>query len=846
MNTAPITGNGRSASASKEYLGPRESSIQGLVFALVCLLGLLAYIVYVQYREAEADAKSATRNLVEVIESHVSNDFSRVDGVLTYIATRVSASDLQGPPTSLVQATQEKRLADLRSSFPIIDGLFIFDAEGILRYGSPQNSKRISIADRPHFQQLRDNPEAQVSFSDAEITRTTGKWSIAQLRALRDEKGRFLGTVNALIALEHVGKAFGNIDVGPGGVMLLRRSDTSRLTLRIPRNNEKDFNQPLPPNNPIRQRIEAGEQAATLTLVASTDGVERIASFKRLVSAPFYVQVALAKGHYLADWQRDSIDIAGFALLLVLGFGFVIWKLKRDAATIEAANSARRETAQRHALLVAASPSGIWQTDAQGTCTFVSPQWSELAGITADSAIGHGWASGLHPEDRERIHSEWVETARTDARTYHSDFRFSHPDGRIIWVHSQAVAETDASDQVIGWIGTITDITAQKEIESALRESDAFVKGVLDSVQSNIAVIDPDGFILAVNQNWRLFSTENSLQVGQMTPKTDIGTNYIAVCLASSVTEPKADLSAGEGVRAVLAGRLPAFECEYRCDAPDEERWFTMTVSPLGSPKLGAVVVHTNITERKRAELALEHQTAALAHSNAELDQFAYVASHDLRQPLRMVNSYVQMLERRLADKLDDETRDMMHFATDGAKRMDQMLVSLLEYSRVGRKGEPLAPLASRSGVDEAMQFLAPAITEAHATVRVSGDWPEILASRDEFTRLWQNLIGNAVKYSAPDRAPEIDIAVVPDGDGWRFSVADNGIGIEPAQFDRLFKVFQRLHTREQYEGTGIGLAVARKIVERHGGRIWVESGGMGQGCRFYFGLPALAVEASS
>jgi PAS domain S-box-containing protein len=245
-----------------------------------------------------------------------------------------------------------------------------------------------------------------------------------------------------------------------------------------------------------------------------------------------------------------------------------------------------------------------------------------------------------------------------------------------------------------------------------------------------------------------------------------------------------------------------------------------------------------DITKRKEAEHALQQQTDALARSNAELEQFAYVASHDLRQPLRMVNSYVQMLERRLADRLDDDTREMMHFVVDGAKRMDQMLVSLIEYSRVGRKGEPLALLSSRTGVDEALRFLAPAIREANATVRVSGDWPDVVASRDEFTRLWQNLIGNAVKYRTPDRAPDIAITVTPDANNWRFCVADNGIGIAPAQFDRLFKVFQRLVTRNQYEGTGIGLAVARKIVERHGGQLWVESAGAGQGCRFCFSLP--------
>jgi PAS domain S-box-containing protein len=299
----------------------------------------------------------------------------------------------------------------------------------------------------------------------------------------------------------------------------------------------------------------------------------------------------------------------------------------------------------------------------------------------------------------------------------------------------------------------------------------------------------------------------------------------------------------GERLEAHFSGQIGYYECESRMRHKEGhwvwvlDRGRVSTWTAEGKP-LWMAGTHWDITERKQAEHTLQKQSDALTRSNADLEQFAYAVSHDLRQPLRMVNSYVQMLERCLADTLDDDTRGMMHFAVDGAKRMDQMLVSLLEYSRVGRKGEPLAPMASWAGVDEALRFLAPVIHEAHATVRVSGDWPEVLASRDEFTRLWQNLIGNAVKYRAPDRAPEIDLTVTPDADGWCFCVADNGIGIAPAQFDRLFKVFQRLVTREQYEGTGIGLAVARKIVERHGGRIWVESAGAGQGCRFCFSLP--------
>ncbi len=249
----------------------------------------------------------------------------------------------------------------------------------------------------------------------------------------------------------------------------------------------------------------------------------------------------------------------------------------------------------------------------------------------------------------------------------------------------------------------------------------------------------------------------------------------------------------------------------------------------------GSLVWHgylNNITQRKEVE-------QALLASNQELEQFAYVASHDLRQPLRMINSYLQMLERRLDQQLKEETRQMMHFARDGATRLDQMLLSLLEYSRVGRKGQPMQPLAAQESLQEALNFLRPQIEETAARITWQPDaWPQVYASRDELTRLFQNLLGNALKYHFPDQPPQIDVQVARVSEGWQFCVQDQGIGIDPSQFDRLFKVFQRLHTRASYEGAGVGLAVARKIVERHGGRIWVESKGEGQGSLFCFVLP--------
>jgi signal transduction histidine kinase len=205
-----------------------------------------------------------------------------------------------------------------------------------------------------------------------------------------------------------------------------------------------------------------------------------------------------------------------------------------------------------------------------------------------------------------------------------------------------------------------------------------------------------------------------------------------------------------------------------------------------------------------------------------------------------MINSYLQLLEKRLGKDLDDENRKMMDFAREGASRLDQMLISLLEYSRVGRKGQPKEDFCLVKAVDEALAFLGPQIQETQAKIQLpkKNQWPTLKASPDEMTRLFQNLLGNALKYTQPGQVPEIELQLQPRDENWVICVADRGIGIDPEQQDRLFKVFQRLHTRADYEGTGVGLAICRKIVERHGGRIWVQSEGLDQGSCFCFLLP--------
>ena len=236
--------------------------------------------------------------------------------------------------------------------------------------------------------------------------------------------------------------------------------------------------------------------------------------------------------------------------------------------------------------------------------------------------------------------------------------------------------------------------------------------------------------------------------------------------------------------------------------------------------------------ERERLLGEVDRYSQELRSSNAELQQFAYVASHDLKEPLRMVASYLQLLERRCGDKLDDDAKVYISFAVDGATRMDDLIRDLLTYSRVGTTKMNLKALDINQVMYRVRGNLKKALEESGAKI-FTDDLPTVFADETQIIQLLQNLVSNAVKYRGSE-PPVITVAVRELEGAWLFSVQDNGIGIPKDQQGRLFQMFSRLHTRDEYEGTGIGLAIAKRIVERHGGHIWVESE-EGKGSTFYF-----------
>jgi two-component system, chemotaxis family, sensor kinase Cph1 len=263
--------------------------------------------------------------------------------------------------------------------------------------------------------------------------------------------------------------------------------------------------------------------------------------------------------------------------------------------------------------------------------------------------------------------------------------------------------------------------------------------------------------------------------------------------------------------------------------------WVDTTIVPLldteGRPRQ-YMAIRAEITERKRAEHKAEQYTLELQRSNAELEQFAYIASHDLQEPLRMVASYTELLGKRYQGKLDDRADKYVGYAVEGAHRMQGMINDLLTYSRVGSQAKPPESIDSGAVLTAVLAHLSQLIEKSNAEI-ICEKLPLISADAVQVGQVFQNLLSNAIKFHG-EKHPQIRISAEPVENAWRFSVVDNGIGIEKESAGRIFQMFQRLHTREEYEGSGIGLAIAKRIVERHGGSIWFDSV-PGQGSTFYF-----------
>jgi PAS domain S-box-containing protein len=392
-----------------------------------------------------------------------------------------------------------------------------------------------------------------------------------------------------------------------------------------------------------------------------------------------------------------------------------------------------------------------------------------------------------------------------------------HKDGREVPVEIGLNPLTTEEGTFV--LAAVIDITARKRAEERFRAA-------VESAPNAVVIVNEAGKILLVNsQTEQLFGYSRDELIAQpveiLVPERF--RRQHPAYRASFLAEPRP--------RPMGAGRDLFGLRKDGTEFPVE-----IGLNPLeteeGTLVLSAIV---DITARKEAEAQLRHAVTELARSNAELEQFAYVASHDLQEPLRAVAGCVQALQQRYHGQLDARADELITHAVDGAVRMQSLISDLLAYSRVATRGQPFVPTDCAAIVKSALANLEVAIAESGARVTYT-ELPTVMGDPTQLTQLFQNLISNACKFRS-QQPLAIHIAAEPHEGAWVFSVRDNGIGIEPQYFERIFGLFQRLHTRVEYAGTGIGLAICKRIVERHGGRIWLESQPQ-QGSTFYFALP--------
>ena len=502
----------------------------------------------------------------------------------------------------------------------------------------------------------------------------------------------------------------------------------------------------------------------------------------------------------------------------VVGFVAAIIDITERTRTTESLLIAteRLDLAQRVARF------GVWDWDIVSNSTVWSEEMFHLFGLDPgiSSASVEVWQGILHPDDRVAA-GQAIEAALREHTMLDSDYRIVTPDQQVRWINATGKATYDDSGRPVRMIGICADITERRQAEEVLRTREQQFQMMFENHDAVMLLINPEtGAIIDANgaaarfygYDFATLISKNINDINALDPN-EIKT----VCSRA------------------LHGERNTFIFPHRI-AGGETRMVEVNASPIthkGQTILFSII--HDITDRIRAEEQLRKTLAELSRSNEELQQFAYVASHDLREPLRMVVSYTELLAKRYGNQLDDAANKFIAYAVEGATRLQRLIDDLLAFSRVGTKRQPQESAPTGELLDAAVHNLQAAIEESGAVITHDA-LPTVRADHSQLIQLFQNLVGNAIKFRRPGAPPHIHVTACNLGQEWQFSVADNGIGIDPQFNERIFVIFQRLHAREQYPGTGIGLAICKRIVERHGGRIWVEST-PGEGTTFHFTL---------
>jgi len=804
--------------------------LAAVVLANLIVVGLAAATIQLDLTSRRQTAQASARMLAGILADEVDHYLQHVSLELRTIADEAGQSaDSPRPPDP---ARLKTFLDRHRARIPGLAEIRLVDPSGRpgLASTGPSLDLPLSLGEMAFFARLREERGAGLTVSRPIGDQTRQQRLLLLGQRIDRPDGGFGGAVIAVLPSAHLTEMFAATRPDPG----MHISLINRQIEFIARHPEPAAMEgaaiTTAAADETRSLIEAGTEAAPLHLLSRIDGQWRTSFLRKVANQPLFFSVGIADETFLKPWRAEAMRIglvaaAFMALSLLLTLAVRRNWAEREAAilALEEAHAEIRAHAERLDMVLRGANDGWWDWDILLDELYVSPRWWEMLGHPPQGSRGSPevWWNRIHSGDRDRVRADLAQSLASDLTTVQIEIQLSHAGGHYLPILMRGYILRDVSGRALRMSGTNTDLTEIRRFEATLQ-------AMFDLSPLGKCRADAEGRILDVNAAL--------LDMMGISRADLIGTVYPGL-----LPRPGPGEEGQQRSRLDATGTFGPFESGLT--RPDGQRVPVrlrgVRIDADGGPASIYLIVE-DISEERTVLQALEERTRDLARSNADLEQFAYVASHDLREPLRMVSSFLGLLERRYTHNLDEEGIQFIAFAKEGAQRMDRLILDLLDFSRIGRASAAPERVALPSVINQAIRNLAVGIAESGAEITVDPALAEAQVNGDptQFISLLQNLIGNAIKYRNPDRPPHIRLTGRLVGGLWEISVADNGIGIEPEYFDRIFRIFQRLHTRDQFEGTGIGLAVCRKIVEHHGGRIWIESV-PGEGSTFVFTLPA-------
>lgn len=487
------------------------------------------------------------------------------------------------------------------------------------------------------------------------------------------------------------------------------------------------------------------------------------------------------------------------------------------------------ESERRFRQLADSMPQLVWTAEPDGNVDYYNSRSSELEGISQVETGKWKWEPVVHPDDVEATIQAW-NYAISSGTFYEIAHRIRLKTGIFKWFLSRGIPIKDDKGKTIKWYGTATDIHLQKAIEEKLNQTLSQLALSESKLKEAQKLAHTGSFLIDLN-TYRVEGSDELYRILEINKELQLNVNNL---LKNLYEEDR--MSVYKLINLEVKAAM-GIESEFRYNTPIGLKYIKIISKPMvenGSvTKLFGTAI--DVTEQKKQEQKLQVLLAELTRSNKDLEQFAYTSSHDLQEPIRMIKSYAQLLELKHRDSLDNNAKEYLNFIIEGASRMQQLVNDLLNYSRVTTNKQELELVDLNIILGSVLKDLKLRITEEKAIVSVES-LPHVRGDKTQLRQLFQNFIQNALKFRS-DRNPEITIKCAKRKHDWQFSISDNGIGIDPQFYEKIFIIFQRLHDREKYSGTGVGLAICKKIVERHGGEIFVESE-VNKGTTFYFSLP--------